>query len=135
MRVKMAMLGLAVTCLAGCSSAQMYDGPKQPDSAVVKINGMSNWDISAGGLAVKVCKFDGKALDSCLPFIDFMPGTHTLTIELTNLGIKVGDDKDVTQDFIAGEQCSLDVLFSGGGQSPVLTCPRHVDATTKPDGH
>ncbi len=96
---------------------------------------MSSWDISAGGLAVKVCKFDGKVLDSCQPFIDFMPGTHTLIIELTNLGIRVGDDLDVTQDFVAGEQCSLDVRISGGTQSPALDCPRHMDVTTKPGNH
>lgn len=135
MRVKLVMTGLVAALLAACSNVQMYDGPKQPDSAVVTINGMSNWDISAGGLAVKVCKFDGKPLDSCQPFIDFLPGTHTLTIELTDLGIAVGRDIDVTQDFVAGEICSLDVGFEGSAEFPALNCHRNVNNTTKPANH
>lgn len=135
MKAKVVMLGIMVVWMTGCSNMQMYDGPKQPDSAVVTINGMSSWDISAGGLAVKVCKFDGKPLDSCQPFINFLPGTHTLTIELTNLGIKVGRDVDDTRDFVAGEKCSLDVGFSGSSQYPVISCPRSTNDVAKPDSH
>ncbi len=135
MGAKLSILGIAVLWLAGCSNMQMYDGPKQPENAVVMINGMSSWDISAGGLAVKVCKFDGKLLSSCQPFLEFLPGTHTLTIELTNLGITVGNDVDVTREFLAGDRCSLDVRFGGGTQSPVMNCFGNVNDKTKPDSH
>ena len=135
MREKVVMLVIAMIWLAGCSNMQMYDGPKQPENAVVMINGMSNWDISAGGLAVKVCKFDGKPLSSCQPFIEFLPGTHTLTIELTDLGIPVGNDVDVTREFIAGDRCSLDVSFSGIDKSPAMNCRDNVNNTTKPTNH
>lgn len=112
--------------LVGCANLQLYDGPKQPENAVIMINGMSNMDISAGGFAVKVCKFDGKDLGSCQPFIEFLPGTHTLTIELTNLGIQVGDDVDVTKDFVAGDRYELDVGFAGA-QHPVMVFTGNVN--------
>jgi hypothetical protein len=131
MRTLLVLPGFAVLVLAGCSNMQLYDGPKQPESAVVMINGMSSLDISAGGLAVKVCKFDGKPLSSCQPFIEFLPGTHTLAIELTNLGVTVGSDVDYTRDFFAGDRCSLDVQFNGAKQSPVMLCGKNVNTDKK----
>lgn len=91
------------------------------------INGMSSLDITAGGYAVKVCKFDGKPLSSCQPFIEFLPGTHTLTIELTDFGFKDGEDLDVTKDFKAGDRYELDVGFSGGAQYPAMTYTGNVN--------
>jgi hypothetical protein len=123
----LALVGITF-CLAGCANLQMYDGPKQPESAVVMINGMSSWDISAEGLAVKVCKFDGKPLSSCQPFIEFLPGKHTLTIELTMLGIREGDDVDVTQDFLPGDRYDLDVGWPGTShQIPALVYTGNVN--------
>lgn len=115
-------------CIGGCANMQLYDGPKQPKSVVVMINGMSSWDISAEGLAVKVCKFDGKPLNSCQPFIEFLPGRHTLTIELTMLGIREGDDVEVTMDFVAGDRYDLDVGWPGTThQIPALVYTGNVN--------
>lgn len=111
---------LITICLCGCATVQLYPGPEKAKNAVVMINGMSNWDISAGGLAVKVCKFDGKPLSSCEPFIAFLPGRHTLTIELTDYGLRVGDDVDITKDFLAGDRYELDVEFIGGTRLPAM---------------
>lgn len=91
------------------------------------IDGMSSLDISAGGLAVKVCKFDGKPLSPCQPFIEFLPGEHTLTIELTDFGVPLGEDVDVTKTFVAGDRYELDVQFSGAGDTPIMTYTKNVN--------
>lgn len=120
-------LVFVISCIGGCATMQLYNGAKQPATAVIMVNGMSNWDISAGEMAVKVCKFDGKPLSSCQPYIEFLPGTHTLTIELTKFGIRVGDDIDVTRDFVAGDRYVLAVEFGDGTQKPVMDYTGNVN--------
>jgi hypothetical protein len=76
---------LITVALTGCATTRLYEGAKRSAGDIVMIRGMSNLDITAGGLAAKVCEFDGKPLKTCEPFIEFLPGEHTVKIESTYL--------------------------------------------------
>jgi hypothetical protein len=96
----------------GCATTQLYEGPKRGAGEIVVIRGMSNLDISAGGLAAKVCEFDERPLKTCEPSIEFLPGEHTLEIQSTYFGI-AQETQTVFRDFHPGERFLLGIQQRG----------------------
>jgi len=98
----------------------LYQGGKQSPEQVVIIEGMSSLDITSGGKSAKICAFGNKELESCEPYIEFLPGEHILRIEVSSLGLTV-HNKKYKYNFKAGERYRLGISADGGGaSSPAL---------------
>ena len=78
-------MGLTLLVLAGCSTTQLYDGPKQPESEIVRVEGVNNPE--AAGYKVVVCQINGESLSPCKNEIEILPGKHTLKLELVKSGV------------------------------------------------
>jgi hypothetical protein len=99
---------LMALAAAGCATAPLYDGARRAAGEVVVIEGVSNLDLTAGGHAAKICVFDGQPLSPCAARIEFLPGTHTLKLEATFLGL-ADPPETITLDFKPGDRYRLTV--------------------------
>lgn len=68
------------SCLAGCATAQLYEGPSRPAAELARIDGDPR--ISAGlPLAAVIRKVDARATGITAAHIAVTPGPHRLLID------------------------------------------------------
>ena len=119
---------IASTLLIGCSTAQLYQGTKQPPENIVIIEGSNV--LASGGKSAKICALNHKELDSCESSIELLPGEHVLRIEVSSLGLTV-HNKKYKYSFKAGERYHLGIAADrGGASSPALIYIGKYDKST-----
>jgi len=83
--MKVPIIGFTMLALAGCSVTHLYEGPRLPETEVVRIKGISNPE--SAGYGVVVCQMNGERLSPCKSDIEILPGEHTLKLELVYSGV------------------------------------------------
>jgi hypothetical protein len=126
MKTKNCSFVLLVLLLAGCGTTRVYEGAERSDSEVVKIRGMDDFNPIGNFLGTSVCEIDGKKFETCQSHLEFLPGTHTLILRLSRVGIP-SSSKSVTQTFRAGDRYLLGVEFGKDKDLPALMFDYNVN--------
>jgi hypothetical protein len=74
------LAALAPLALAGCMTAQTYEGPRQRRSEVAHIEGDLRFNAGAP-ITVLLRKVDDVTLSVGQSSVDVLPGTHTLLVD------------------------------------------------------
>lgn len=84
----------AVAVLAGCMTAQTYDGPRRPSGEVAHISG--DYLVTAGApISLIIRMIDGQELSMSQSAVEVLPGTHTLLVDC-----RIAETKSVTRHSI-----------------------------------
>lgn len=111
MKIKIGLIALILLCSCA-TTKQLYQGEKRSEEDVVRVVGMDAMNPMNNMFGTSITEFDGKILDPSQSQLEFLPGRHTLVIQLTNVGI-VDGKKTVTKEFKAGERYLIAIQFGG----------------------
>lgn len=113
---RLAVASLVLATLAGCGTARVYDGPKQPASELARIDG--DPALNAGlPIAALIRKVDDKTIGVGYSHALVAPGKHLVLVDCLVKASHVTTRFELTLEASAGERYVLVPESAPGNQN------------------
>jgi hypothetical protein len=110
-RVKLILLTLICLIMAGCATAQLYEGQKLDRSKVAVIKGTPEWNfITSANVVIK--EVDGVEIGAGSYKVEVLPGKHVLLVKCEMLNVASFNRHTLEVDVEAGKTYFLALKVS-----------------------